>query len=294
MIYIERIGKSSKTKEIIKKHEFKLKKKYGQNFLIDTSILDKIVEASEVTNEDLVIEIGPGIGSLTQSLAEIAGQVVAIEIDNKLIPVLEETLKDYSNIKIINNDVLKVDIGSIINEYDYKNVKVIANLPYYITTPIVMNLLEKKYTIDKIVIMVQKEVADRMKSKANTKDYGAISLAVQYYAEPSIVLKVPPQSFIPQPNVDSSIIQLQVRKEPLVKVSNEKLMFKIIKAAFGQRRKTLVNCLFKANFFGISKDELGEYLEQCGVDRNVRGEALDLKTYAMLTDFLLSKMENRS
>jgi 16S rRNA (adenine1518-N6/adenine1519-N6)-dimethyltransferase len=239
----------------------------------------------------LVIEIGPGIGSLTQSLAELAGQVIAIEIDNKLIPVLEETLKGYDNIEIINKDVLKVDIGDIIDKYKYKNVKVIANLPYYITTPIVMNLLEKQYKIDKIVIMVQKEVADRMRASANTKDYGAISLAVQYYADPSIVAQVPPESFIPRPNVDSSIIKLQVRSEPKVQVSNVELMFKIIKVAFGQRRKTLVNCLFKANFFGISKDELGEGLEQCGINKNIRGEALDIETYAIITDLFLSKMK---
>jgi 16S rRNA (adenine1518-N6/adenine1519-N6)-dimethyltransferase len=290
VVFIERIAQNYKTKEIIKKHDFTLKKKYGQNFLIDTSILDKIVEASEITKEDLVIEIGPGIGSLTQSLAQNAGQVVAIEIDNKLIPVLKETLKDYNNITIINKDVLSVDIGVIIESYNYNKVKVIANLPYYITTPIVMNLLEKEYKIDKIVIMVQKEVADRMKAKANTKEYGAISLAVCYYAQTSIVTKVPPQSFMPKPNVDSAVIKLEVRKEPKVKVSNKALMFKIIKCAFGQRRKTLVNCLFKANFFGISKEELAKTLEQCGLDKNIRGEVLDLEDYAKVTEALLSKM----
>jgi 16S rRNA (adenine1518-N6/adenine1519-N6)-dimethyltransferase len=289
VINIERIASKSKTKEVIKQHEFHMKKKYGQNFLVDKSVLDKIITASELTKDDLVIEIGPGIGSLTQSLAEVSGQVVAIEIDKKLIPVLEETLANYDNVEVINKDVLKVDISEIIEDYKYKNVKVIANLPYYITTPIVMDLLEKEYLIETIVIMVQKEVANRFMAKENTKDYGAISIAVQYYCEPTIVTSVSPQSFLPMPNVDSAVIKLSVRKLATVKNENKELLFKMVKAGFGQRRKTLVNCLFNANFFEISKEELSICLEECGFNKNVRGEVLGLMDYERLAEYFLNK-----
>lgn len=284
---IERISSPKKTKEIVSKYEFAFQKKFGQNFLIDTHVLDKIILAADINEEDVVIEIGPGIGSLTQRLAEKSKEVIAIEIDRNLIPILEDTLSDYNNITIINEDVLKVDLVKLVNEKNNgKSVKVVANLPYYITTPIIMGLFENHVPIDSITVMVQKEVALRMKSEPGSKDYGALSLAVQYYAEPYLVANVPPNCFIPRPKVGSAVIRLKKHETPTVEVKDEKLLFKIIRASFNQRRKTLINSLSNNKDLGIDKSRLLNELEELGLDSRIRGEALTLEEFVKLTNNL--------
>ena len=276
------------TQEIIKKHNFSIQKKYGQNFLIDEHVLNKIIAAAELTEDDYVIEIGPGIGTMTERMAPECRHVTAIEIDKELIPILSETLSGFDNVDIINEDVLKVDLNKLIAERnDNKPVKVVANLPYYITTPIIMSLLENKIPIDTITVMVQKEVADRMMVGPGTKDYGALSLAVQYYAKPYIVANVPMNCFIPRPNVASAVIRLTCHKEPPVTVKDEKLMFNLIRASFNQRRKTLINGI--SNFSGLSftKEQVAMALNSTGLSENIRGEALDLEKFAKLSDALL-------
>lgn len=276
------------TQEIIKKHNFSIQKKYGQNFLIDEHVLNKIIAAAELTEDDYVIEIGPGIGTMTERMAPECKHVTAIEIDKELIPILSETLSGFDNVDIINEDVLKVDLNKLIAERnDNKPVKVVANLPYYITTPIIMSLLENKIPIDTITVMVQKEVADRMMVGPGTKDYGALSLAVQYYAKPYIVANVPMNCFIPRPNVASAVIRLTCHKEPPVTVKDEKLMFNLIRASFNQRRKTLINGI--SNFSGLSftKEQVAMALNSIGLNENIRGEALDLEKFAKLSDALL-------
>ena len=276
------------TQEIIKKHNFSIQKKYGQNFLIDEHVLNKIISAAEFTEDDYVIEIGPGIGTMTERMAPECRHVTAIEIDKELIPILSETLSGFDNVDIINEDVLKVDLNKLIAERnDNKPVKVVANLPYYITTPIIMSLLENKIPIDTITVMVQKEVADRMMVGPGTKDYGALSLAVQYYAKPYIVANVPMNCFIPRPNVASAVIRLTCHKEPPVTVKDEKLMFNLIRASFNQRRKTLINGI--SNFSGLSytKEQVAMALNSIGLSENIRGEALDLEKFAKLSDALL-------
>ena len=276
------------TQEIIKKHNFSIQKKYGQNFLIDEPVLNKIIAAAELTEDDYVIEIGPGIGTMTERMAPECRHVTAIEIDKELIPILSETLSGFDNVDIINEDVLKVDLNKLIAERnDNKPVKVVANLPYYITTPIIMSLLENKIPIDTITVMVQKEVADRMMVGPGTKDYGALSLAVQYYAKPYIVANVPMNCFIPRPNVASAVIRLTCHKEPPVTVKDEKLMFNLIRASFNQRRKTLINGI--SNFSGLSftKEQVAMALNSIGLSENIRGEALDLEKFAKLSDALL-------
>ncbi len=276
------------TQEIIKKHNFSIQKKYGQNFLIDEHVLNKIIAAAELSKDDYVIEIGPGIGTMTERMAPECRHVTAIEIDKELIPILSETLSGFDNVDIINEDVLKVDLNKLIAERnDNKPVKVVANLPYYITTPIIMSLLENKIPIDTITVMVQKEVADRMMVGPGTKDYGALSLAVQYYAKPYIVANVPMNCFIPRPNVASAVIRLTCHKEPPVTVKDEKLMFNLIRASFNQRRKTLINGI--SNFSGLSftKEQVAMALNSIGLSENIRGEALDLEKFAKLSDALL-------
>ncbi|GMQ61277.1 16S rRNA (adenine(1518)-N(6)/adenine(1519)-N(6))-dimethyltransferase RsmA [Vallitalea maricola] len=288
MIYIiEPIASPKKTIEIIKKYDFAFQKKFGQNFLIDSHVLNKIITSSNINKEDVVIEIGPGIGSLTQQLAENAKQVIAVEIDKKLIPILEDTLSDYNNITIINEDILKVDIVKLVEEKnDNKPIKVVANLPYYITTPIIMGLFESNVPVDSITVMVQKEVADRMKAKPGTKDYGALSLAVGYYSEPYIVANVPPNCFMPRPKIGSAVIKLTKHKQPPVDVVDAKLLFKIIRASFNQRRKTLINGLYN-NLDGMfDKDQLKQAIENIGLKLNVRGETLSLEEFSNLANEL--------
>ena len=289
------LGTPTATAEVIKKYGFNFQKKYGQNFLIDTNILDKIIAAAEITKEDCVVEIGPGIGTMTQYLAENAREVVAVEIDKNLIPILEETLKDYENVSIINEDILKVDLNKLAEEKNGgRPIKVVANLPYYITTPIIMGLFESHVPLSSITIMVQKEVADRMQVGPGTKDYGALSLAVQYYAKPEIMLNVPPACFMPRPNVGSAVIRLTRFEEPPVKAENEKKMFSIIRAAFNQRRKTLANALSnglsytdqEGRTIRVSRQEVCDALEQMGLSQTIRGEALTLEQFAKLSDLL--------
>ncbi|MEG2349331.1 MAG: 16S rRNA (adenine(1518)-N(6)/adenine(1519)-N(6))-dimethyltransferase RsmA [Hungatella sp.] len=280
------LGSPKNTIEMIQKYEFVFQKKFGQNFLIDTHVLEKIVDAAEVTKEDMVLEIGPGIGTMTQYLAEHAGHVVAVEIDAKLIPILEETLKDYDNVTLINDDILKVDIKELAEKYHGgKPIKVVANLPYYITTPIIMGLFESHVPIDNITVMVQKEVADRMQVGPGTKDYGALSLAVQYYAKPYIVANVPPNCFIPRPTVGSAVIRLTKYPVPPVEAQDPKLMFRLIRASFNQRRKTLQNGLNNSPEISFSKEEIIAAIESLGVSPSIRGEALTLAQFAQLSDF---------
>ena len=285
------LGNPQETIAVLQRYGFNFQKKYGQNFLIDTHVLDKIIGAAEIEKDDFVLEIGPGIGTMTQYLAEAAREVVAVEIDTKLIPILEDTLKEYDNVTVLNEDILKVDIRKIAEEKNGgKPIKVVANLPYYITTPIIMGLFESEVPLDSITVMVQKEVADRMQVGPGTKDYGALSLAVQYYAEPYIVANVPPNCFMPRPNVGSAVIRLTSHKKP-VAVKNEKLMFDIIRASFNQRRKTLVNGLYNVGGLNKSKEELAAVLESIGLAANVRGETLTLEQFAALSD-ALSKSAN--
>lgn len=273
------------TIKIIQQNDFKFQKRFGQNFLIDENVLSNIISSSNITKDDCVLEIGPGIGTMTQALAEAAGHVIAVEIDSNLIPILNETLKDYSNTTIIHSDVLKLDLNEIILKYNNgKPIKVVANLPYYITTPIIMGLFESHAPLCSITVMVQKEVADRMQSSPGTKDYGALSLAVQYYSEPYIVQIVPPNCFIPRPNVGSAVIRLTRYTESPIKVKNDKWMFKLIKAAFGQRRKTLLNALSAGA--GVPKDATLSALCTMGLSENIRGEALKLEEFGTLSDLL--------
>lgn len=284
------LGNFKNTMEIIQKYGFAFQKKFGQNFLIDTHVLEKIIRAAGVTKEDMVLEIGPGIGTMTQYLAENARQVVAVEIDNNLIPILGETLKDYDNVTVINEDILKVDICGLAETYNNgRPIKVVANLPYYITTPIIMGLFESDVPIDNITVMVQKEVADRMQVGPGTKDYGALSLAVQYYAEPYIVANVPPNCFIPRPNVGSAVIRLTRHQNTPVQTENPKLMFALIRASFNQRRKTLQNGLNNSPEISFSKEVIAEAIESLGVPATIRGEALTLEQFAQLADFLNSR-----
>ena len=280
------LGNPQKTIEIIQKYEFAFQKKFGQNFLIDTHVLEKIIAAAGVTEADCVLEIGPGIGTMTQYLAEHARSVVAVEIDKNLIPILQETLKEYENITIINDDILKVDINKLTEEYNGgRPIKVVANLPYYITTPIIMGLFEGGVPIDNITVMVQKEVAERMQVGPGSKDYGALSLAVQYYADAYIVANVPPNCFIPRPGVGSAVIRLTRHKEPPVEVDDPKLMFKLIRASFNQRRKTLQNGLNNSQELPFAKDEIADAIESLGVTPQIRGEALTLKQFADLSNY---------
>ena len=281
------LGIAKNTIEIIQKYEYAFQKKFGQNFLIDTHVLDKIIQAAGLTKEDMVVEIGPGIGTMTQYLAERAGTVVAVEIDTNLIPILKETLGDYDNVTVINEDILKVDIRKLAEQYHGgRPIKVVANLPYYITTPIIMGLFESEVPIENITVMVQKEVAERMQAGPGTKDYGALSLAVQYYAEPYIVANVPPNCFIPRPNVGSAVIRLTRHQEKPVSVKDEKLMFRLIRASFNQRRKTLQNGLNNSGEVPFSKEEIASAIEKLGLPAAVRGETLTLEQFAALTDIL--------
>ena len=279
------LGSPQKTIEIIQKYEFMFQKKFGQNFLIDTHVLDKIILAAGVTKEDCVLEIGPGIGTMTQYLAENAGHVVAVEIDSNLIPILKETLADYDNVTVIHDDILKVDINKIAQDYNGgRPIKVVANLPYYITTPIIMGLFEGGVPIDNITVMVQKEVADRMQVGPGSKDYGALSLAVQYYAEPYIVANVPPNCFMPRPGVGSAVIRLTRHKTSPVEVKEPDLMFRLIRASFNQRRKTLQNGLNNSPEVSFTKEQIIEAIEQMGLSPSVRGETLTLKEFAGLSN----------
>ncbi len=281
------LGNPQNTIEILKKYNFTFQKKFGQNFLIDTHVLDKIIAAAGITKDDFVLEIGPGIGTMTQYLAQAAGKVAAVEIDKALIPILGDTLSAYDNVMIINEDVLKVDIQKLVEEENGgRPVKVVANLPYYITTPIIMGLFEKHVPIESITVMVQKEVADRMQVGPGTKDYGALSLAVQYYASPYIVANVPPNCFMPRPKVGSAVIRLTTYANPPVDVDDEKLMFRIIRASFNQRRKTLANGLKNATDLDISKELIAESIESLGHGSSVRGEALTLEEFAALSNYI--------
>ena len=281
---------SKNTIEVLQKYDFVFQKKFGQNFLIDSHVLDKIVSAAGITKDDFVLEIGPGIGTMTQYLAASARKVFAVEIDKALIPILEDTLKEFDNVQVINQDILKVDIKKLAEEHnDGKSIKVVANLPYYITTPIIMGLFESQVPIDSITVMVQKEVADRMKVGPGTKDYGALSLAVQYYAEPYIVANVPPNCFMPRPKVGSAVIRLTRHEKPPVEVADEKLMFRLIRASFNQRRKTLANGLNNSPELSYSKEEIQQTIEKCGFKAGIRGEALTLEDFAKLANAFSEK-----
>ncbi len=283
---MEKLSNPQVTIETIKKYDFAFQKKFGQNFLIDGHVLDKIIAAAGVTRDDVVLEIGPGFGTMTQYLAEAAREVIAVEIDKALIPILQETLKDYDNITLINEDILKVDIAALVDEKNGgKPIKVVANLPYYITTPIIMGLFESHVPLENITVMVQKEVAARMQAGPGTKDYGALSLAVQFYANPYIVANVPPNCFIPRPNVGSAVIRLTRWDKPPVSVRDEKFMFALIRASFNQRRKTLQNSLVNGGV-GVTKDQVVNALEQMGLSATIRGEALTLEQFAGLADIL--------
>ena len=282
------IANPKNTIAVLNKYNFVFQKRFGQNFLIDQHVLDKIISAAGITKDDTILEIGPGIGSMTQYLCENAGQVIAVEIDKVLIPILEDTLQDYDNLTIINNDILKVDINKIVQEMNNgKPIKVVANLPYYITTPIIMGLFEAHVPIENITVMVQKEVALRMQAGPGTKDYGALSLAVQFYAKPYIVANVPPNCFMPRPNVGSAVIRLTSLPEKPVKVENEKLMFALIRASFNQRRKTLVNSISNSQELSISKDDVIAALERLNMSPTIRGEALSLEEFAALANELI-------
>lgn len=284
---MEKLSNPQKTIEIIQKYEFAFQKKFGQNFLIDSHVLEKIIKAADITKEDFVVEIGPGIGTLTQYLAEAAGEVTAIEIDKALLPILKDTLSGYDNVTVINEDVLKADLAALAEEKNGgRPIKVVANLPYYITTPIIMGLFEKHVPLDSITVMVQKEVAARMQAGPGTKDYGALSLAVQYYAEPYIAANVPPNCFIPRPNVGSAVIRLTKYDAPRVQVDDEAMMFAVIRASFNQRRKTLQNGLNNSPEVPYTKEQIAAAIEKLGTSPSVRGEALTLEQFAALTNNL--------
>ena len=282
---MEKLSNPQVTIQTIKKYEFAFQKKFCQNFLIDDHVITKIINAAEITKDDLVLEIGPGIGTMTQYLAESAGKVIAVEIDKNLIPILGETLAEYDNVTVINEDILKLDINRLVEEEnDGKPIKVVANLPYYITTPIIMGLFESHVPLQSITVMVQKEVADRMQVGPGSKDYGALSLAVQYYAKPYIAANVPPNCFIPRPGVGSAVIRLTRYEEPPVMVKDESLMFKLIRASFNQRRKTLQNGIANSPELPYSKAQVEKALEKMGLAANVRGESLTLAEFAKLSD----------
>ena len=279
------LGNPQNTIEVLQKYNFSFQKKFGQNFLIDTHVLDKIIQSANITKDDMVLEIGPGIGTMTQYLAQAAGKVIAVEIDKNLIPILEDTLSGYDNVRVINEDVLKLDLKKLADEENNgKPVKVVANLPYYITTPIIMGLFENEVPVESITVMVQKEVADRMQTGPGNKDYGALSLAVQYYADPYIVANVPPNCFMPRPKVGSAVIRLTRHQNPPVTAKDEKLMFRIIRASFNQRRKTLANGLKNSQELNYTKEQVESAITECGLPLNIRGEALTLEQFAKLSD----------
>ncbi len=281
------LGIPQNTIAVLQKYNFHFQKKFGQNFLIDERVLDRIISASEITKEDCVLEIGPGIGTMTQYLAERAGTVTAVEIDRALIPILEETLCDYSNVTVIHGDILKFDINQLVQEKNGgRPIKVVANLPYYITTPIIMGLFEKQVPLKSITVMVQREVAQRMQAQPGTKDYGALSLAVQYYAKAEVVANVPPNCFIPRPSVGSAVVRLLRHERPPVQTKDEARMFALIRASFNQRRKTLVNSLGNAGELHISKEQVFEALAQMGLSPTIRGESLSLEQFARLNNLL--------
>ena len=281
------LGNPKNTIAVLQKYQFNFQKKFGQNFLIDTGILEEIIEAAQITKDDFVLEIGPGIGTMTQYLCEAARAVVAVEIDTNLIPILKDTLAEYNNVDVLNEDILKVNISKLAEEKNNgKPIKVVANLPYYITTPIIMGLFESHVPIDSITVMVQKEVADRMQTGPGNKDYGALSLAVQYYADPYIVANVPPNCFMPRPKVGSAVIRLTCHQEKPVQVQDEKLMFNIIRASFNQRRKTLANGLKNAATLDFTKEEVEAAIDALGKGASVRGETLTLEEFARLSDLL--------
>ena len=280
------LGTPANTIEVLKKYNFSFQKKFGQNFLIDTHILEKIISESDISKDDCVLEIGPGIGTMTQYIAESARHVVAVEIDKALLPILDDTLSEYDNVTVINDDILKVDIQALCDEYNNGNpIKVVANLPYYITTPIIMGLFESHVPIKSITIMVQKEVADRMQQGPGSKDYGALSLAVQYYAKPEIVAEVSPACFIPKPNVGSAVIRLTRYEKPPVEVDDEHFMFSVIRASFNQRRKTLANGLANGGL-GLSREDVTKALDKMELSPTIRGEALTLEQFAKLSNLL--------
>ncbi len=283
---LEKIATGKRTKEIIEKYDFVFKKKFGQNFLIDSHVINKIINSADITEDDLVIEIGPGIGSLTEEILEKCGKLIAIEIDTNLIPILEEMFGDCDNFELINQDILKVDIAQIIKDNPYKKVKVVANLPYYITTPIIMNFLENDIPFDDIIVMIQKEVAYRMNAKASSKEYGSLSLVVQYLCDTYLVANVPQNCFMPRPNVDSAVIKLSRLEKPRVDVEDSEKLIKLFKIAFSQRRKTLVNCIFNSGKFDYTKVELEQLLESIGLNPKARGESLTIEDYAKLLEVL--------
>ena len=286
------LGNPQNTIEILQKYQFTFQKKFGQSFLIDTHVLDKIIRAADIGKEDMVLEIGPGIGTMTQYLAEAAGKVIAVEIDKNLIPILSDTLSGYENVQIINEDVLKLDIQRLVEEENAgRPIKVVANLPYYITTPIIMGLFESHVPLHSVTVMVQKEVADRMQTGPGNKDYGALSLAVQYYAEPYIVANVPPNCFMPRPKVGSAVIRLKRHEKPPVEVEDERLLFDIIRASFNQRRKTLANGLNNSDRLDIPEEAITEAIQQLGKGPSVRGETLTLEEFAKLSNSLWQYMQ---
>lgn len=279
------LGNPKYTIEVLQKYHFVFQKRFGQNFLIDTHVLDRIISASEITKDDFVLEIGPGIGTMTQYLAEAAREVTAVEIDDALIPILKDTLKEWDNVTVLHGDILKTDICKIAEEKNQgRPIKVVANLPYYITTPIIMGLFESHVPVSSITVMVQKEVADRMQTGPGSKEYGALSLAVQYYAEPKIVANVPPNCFMPRPKVGSAVICLTRHQNPPVTTLDEKLMFRLIRASFNQRRKTLSNSLKNSQELPYSREEVEAAITECGLPLNIRGEALTLEQFARLSD----------
>ena len=288
------LGNPAGTIADLQKYGFNFQKKFGQNFLIDGRVLDRIIDAAEITEDDCVLEIGPGIGTMTQLLCERARHVVAVEIDSNLIPILEDTLSAYDNVTVLHGDILKVDIRELVDTYNEgRPIKVVANLPYYITTPIIMGLFESHVPLLSITIMVQKEVADRMKEGPGSKEYGALSLAVQYYAEPKVMVHVPANCFIPRPNVDSTVIRLTRHPEPVVQVTDEKYLFAVIRASFNQRRKTLANGLTNAGNLGVTRELVQETLEEMGLSATVRGEQLSLEQFAALSNLLYARVHGK-
>ena len=285
---VAKLGNPQETIQVLQKHDFHFRKKFGQNFLIDPHVLEKIVDAAQVGPDDFVLEIGPGIGTMTQYLCENARQVLAVEIDDNLIPILKETLREYDNVTVIHGDILKQDIAAIANEYNHgEPIKVVANLPYYITTPIIMGLFESHVPLANVTVMVQKEVADRMQAAPGTKEYGALSLAVQYYAKPYLAANVPPNCFMPRPNVGSAVIRLDCLARNPIEVKDEKLMFRLIRASFNQRRKTLQNGLVNSSELAFSKEQVAKAIEKIGQPATIRGEKLSLQDFAQLADVLL-------
>lgn len=289
---MDRLSSHRATKEVVQKHNFKFSKSLGQNFLIDDNVIDRILDGARLSEGDNIIEVGPGIGTLTREMGKVATKVVAIEIDKTLIPILEETLSDLDNVEVVNKDILKVDVQELVKEkLNGGPVKLVANLPYYITTPIVMKFLEEDIPVTDIVVMVQKEVADRMNAAPGTKDYGALSIAVQYYCDTEIVAKAPRHMFVPQPNVDSTVIGLHVREEKKYSVDNEEIFFKTVKASFGQRRKTLLNSLGGLGF--LTKDQIREVLQEANIDEKRRGETLTIEEFASLANRVNSKVPSK-